>query len=111
MTRSELNQIINDAEIALSVCSDHWQAGCLQRVITLAREHTPTDPEPVEIPLDEWWPHVGDVVEWPNGERYTVSEHKNEMIPICEAPAWCARPVSDQLPLFRAAKCRIWRNP
>ena len=109
MTQKELDQIISGANdeltqlIVYNTLSPHKS---IMEAIELARQHTPIDPEPVEIPLDDWEPQAGDVVEWPNGERYEVDgvhlmmPNKNE---------WRVD-VDGANCLIRAAKCRIWRN-
>lgn len=61
--------------------------------------------ESVEVPLGDWEPQEGDIVEWANGERYAVS------IPgWVRMPHGCVADMKSSKPIIRAAKCKIWRD-
>ena len=105
MTQKELDQIISAARREL-MTHDNPAYMNIVKAINLAEEHTPIDPEPVEIPLDDWEPQAGDVVEWPNGERYAV---KGIHVMMPNKNEWRVD-IDGANCLIRAAKCRIWRN-
>ena len=65
-------------------------------------------PQLGEIPLMEWVPWVGDVVQWPNYKQFTVF-YSEDGSAVIEMPDESLIGVEAAIPIIRAARCTIMR--